>query len=206
MSYIKIKLDIESELELVENLLAGYIQDDRDMNGNIFLPFLRFPVANVSNEINADERLRIIRHIPELKNYNLEYLVKYLSYEPYLPYQTVEPILKYCLSQVYLQYYHDIDFKVNRIMDKGRNFITNIGLELPHFLEEYDIYCPDSILDKVYDLTYEIIGKIEKYTELNKFHVIDLDYNTNIIYLVDMGNIKSYRYDEYIDWVETNQI
>ena len=206
MSYIKIKLDIESELELIENLLAGYIQDDRDMNGNIFLPFLRFPVANVSNEINADERLRIIRNIPELKNYNLEYLVKYLSYEPYLPYQTVEPILKYCLSQVYLQYYHDIDFKVNRIMNKGRNFLTNPSLDLDYYLEEYDIYCPDSILDKVYDLTYAIIGKIEKYTELNKFHVIDLDYNTNNIYIVDMGNIKSYRYDEYIDWIEANQI
>ena len=43
MPYIKIKLDIESELELIENLLVGYIQDDRDVNGNVFLPFLRFP-------------------------------------------------------------------------------------------------------------------------------------------------------------------
>ena len=206
MSYIKVKLDIESELELIENLLAGYIQDDRDIHGNVFLPFLRFPVANVSNEINADERLRMIRNIPELKTYNLEYLVKYLSYEPYLPYQTVEPILKYCLSEVYLQYYQDIDFKVNRIMNKGRNFLTNPSLGLDDYLEEYDIYCPDSILDKVYDLTYAIIGKIEKYTELNKFHVIDLDYKTNIVYIVDMGNIKSYRYDEYINWIEANPI
>lgn len=204
--YIKIKLDIESELELIENILAGCAQDNRDMNGNMFLPFLRFPVYNASYEVTPDDRLNIVRNVPELKMYNTEYLVKYLSFEPYLPYKTVEPILDYCLSQVYLQYSGHIEFKVNKIMNKGRNFLYNAGLGIEHFLEEYDIYCANNVLDKVLDIAYEIISKIREYTDVNKFNVVDLDYTTNVVYIVDKGNIKSYRYDEYMEWVEANQV
>lgn len=204
MSYIKIKIDIESELQVIENLLAGCAQDERDINGNMFLPFLRFPVYNASYEVSPEDRLNIVRNIPELKMYNVEYLVKHLSFEPYLPYKTVEPILDYCLSEVYLQYQDCIDFKINKIMDKGRNFLYNAGMGLEYFLEEYGIYCANNVLDKVLDITYEIIGKIRNYTDTNKFNVIDLDYATNVVYIVDKGNIKSYRYDEYIEWAEAN--
>lgn len=198
MLYLKIKIDIDTELELIEELLVPYMENKRDVEGNMFIPCLRYPVYNISMENHPEERLENIKRIPKLKSYNPDYVMKYLSFDSYLPYKTIEPVLRYCLAQTYLQYSKMIEYKVNEINNSGENFLQYINWSLEDFLEEYDIKCPEDVLTRLYDLANIIIDRITRYTDLNKNTVIDLEYDTNVVYLINKGHIKSYRYDEYI--------
>ena len=199
MSYFKIRLDVDNELQLIEDLLYPYIERNNDIAGNMFLPTLRYPVYNVSLDIPNYERSSIIKKIPELSKYNNGYINKYLSPDSYLPYLTIEPILNYSLSTIYREYKDTEDYKINRLNNRGENFLYYVNLSIEDVLEEFDIWgYPEDIYIRVEVLVYRIIYKIRQYTDTHKYHVFELDYKTDIIYLIDKGHVKAYRFDEYL--------
>lgn len=205
MSYLKIKLDIEDELFVLEELLSPYIQEMKDMTGYMFLPCLRFPVYNSSLERTPNDRRELIKKNKILNQYNIEYVIKNLSYNSYLPWKTIEPIMRYVSSNIYEEYRYSNEYRENLLIKGGANFLMYCNHTLEDILEEYDINgYPDVVLEKTYDLTNDIIAKVRAYTDNHRNIVIDFDYTTNVVYLVDKGQIKSYRYDEYFDLKEAN--
>lgn len=196
MLYNKIIINTENELKLMEQyFIDHWVKRGPNMsfygNGKLWLPNEREPIT----------------YSEMRKKYTNDYIEKHRSDYPYFACFCIDILKSWLLGNIYLERSHIIEYKKNPLMEYSKKFLDEYNRDM--FVE----YIPDEILDyfsdevvkKVTKLGEKILKKIQPYTDSYPYNVFDIDFIGNNIILINKGEIGSYRYKEYLDYVNTNK-
>lgn len=190
MLYNKVILPIENELKLAEEVFDRYI--GYQFKGGIWVPNERFPL---------DKK--------QMSKYKHNYLVEHMNKGPYLPFLCIPSLKDWLLSNIYWDNNQNNNplFSKNYLMSNAVSF----NVETKPIIEEF---LPDSILESnitdeelkyLESIFFKIYDKVKPYTSNYPDNVFDLELSGPIIYLVNKGEIGSFRYNEYLNYKNINK-
>lgn len=186
---IKTVLDIVEYLNIIEEIFKKYLDSDIEQNSLTFVKYERYPIIDKGILVKIRDNSLI-------------------SNKPFAPYMCVACVKDMILSRIYGSGSSDESFKRNPFIPNGGN--TNI---LPsHDSDEDNI--ETYLIDVSPQDVSEIIRWVDKlYNEVVKNIVkhypncvYDIDIESTLVVLNNLGNIKSYRYNELLEYAESEKI
>lgn len=182
-------LDIDEYLKIVEEIFKKYLDSDIEQNSLTFVKYERYPIV--------DKGILV-----KIKDNSL------ISNKPFAPYMCVACVKDMILDRIYGSTSRDESFRRNPFIPDGGN--TDI---LPSHESDIDIIETYLIHVTPQDVS-EIIRWVDKlYNEVVKnivSHypdcVYDIDIESTLVVLNNLGNIKSYRYNELLEYTKSEKI
>lgn len=182
-------LDIDEYLKIIEEIFKKYLDSDIEQNSLTFVKHERYPII--------DKGILV-----KIKDNSL------ISNKPFAPYMCVACVKDMILDRIYGSGSRDESFNRNPFIPNGGN--TDI---LPSHDSDKDIIetylmhvIPQDVseiirwVDKLYN---EVVNNIVKhYPDC----VYDIDIESTLVVLNNLGNIKSYRYNELLEYTKSEKI
>lgn len=190
---MKYLIDLETQLQMFDIIYQKY--RPLDMSGFRFLPTLRFPINGVDgSEIEKSE----------IEHYSLKgKLNDSVSETPYLSFMSCNMVREALLNIIYM----DTTIQTanalirNNIIEASECFYNpketpyEIIVSYLGQISEVDFKRIEDLLISIYKNTLEpIIG-------IGTKNIWDINFETNQVWLVNMGNVFEYRYKEAEDYI-----
>lgn len=200
MLYNKIIINTENELKLMEQYFIDHWINrsaDPDIKGfyggetKLWLPGEREPMT----------------YSEMTKKYTPDHIEKHRSNYPYLVYFCADSLRSWLLGNIYLERRDIIEYIKNPLMEYSKNFLDENKRDMfvEYIADEILDYFSDEVVKKVTELGEKILKKIKPYTDSYPYNIFDIDFIGNNIILINKGEIGSYRYKEYLDYVNANK-
>lgn len=186
MQKIAYAIDIDHYLIPIEKYFNFYKPtDDIQLK---FLPTLRLPLDKTNQ-----------MHMKEVERYkSLGGIDNYISFKPYYPWKCLAMVKEIILEYRHSLYGYDI-FKKNFLKNEYASFVSGLTDEeiLISYIPNITMEDGNKILNIICNLYRDVIEPIM--LTKDELSVWDIDYNTNIITLILVGNIYEIRYKELLD-------
>lgn len=181
--YSKIVLSIDSELNLLEKYFNKYVTlpDESYLR---FIPYKRFFLDKKDKTLTVNTD--VIRNTP------------------YLPYKCLDCVNDYIIYSIYYNSgYMDLFLK-NELLETSKRFLPEYTDEEDYVKEIITTYIPNHDLDmkdyrEIKGLLNHIYRKVSMYTDMYPKNIWELDYETNLILLINKGEIGSFRFEEVLE-------
>lgn len=182
---MKYLLEVNEYLSIIEEVFKKYMDIDHDLL--LFIKYERYPVV--------DKKL-----LSKIRDNSL------ISKTPFVPYLCVGCVRDMLLDYIYMDSSRDSSFKINPfIPDGGRtdlvpDFDSNEAI-ITSYLE--------NVSDEDIDIIIKWVNKLynENIKQIVKQHpdcIFDIDIDTSSFVLLNLGDIKVFRYNELIEFSKNN--
>ncbi|MGE3591390.1 MAG: hypothetical protein AB7G52_02690 [Arcobacter sp.] len=179
----KIILDIDEELLIIESIYAKYIKLPSNL---IFVRNNRWPLEDKS----------------KLEQFRKLHMVSDRPWHPILCVQSVVDIITLYIANDTSSF--DYFIRNPLIRGGGQCFINNRDKDpeeiIMLYIESIAVKDLNTILRTI-DLIY---NKVSSYTNLYPEHIFTFDIETGYVILENRGNVKAYRFDEYLEYINNN--
>ena len=182
-------LDIDEYLKIIEEIFKKYLDSDIEQTSLTFVKHERYPIIDKGILVKIRDNSLI-------------------SNKPFAPYMCVACVKDMILDRIYGSGSRDESFKRNPFIPNG----GNVDILPSHdsdkdIIETYLIHVtPQDVseiirwVDKLYN---EVVNNIVKqYPDC----VYDIDIESTLVVLNNLGNIKSYRYNELLEYTKSEKI
>lgn len=191
----KIILDVNDHLEYIENILNNYLPA---IDGLLFVKNNRYPITDKEN-IRRSIHLGIISEKPWYPYRCIDIVTDILSryiheYSTSLNLFTSNPMIDSAVSKKYLDN-HIFSPDEEIIHMHVNEMLTTYGYVYAYKITKEDI----SAITKYIRTIYEIVSL---YTEPYPDNYFTFETDTSNFVLIDNGNIKTMRWDEYVEHCE----
>lgn len=182
---MKYLLEVNEYLSIIEEVFKKYMDIDHDLL--LFIKYERYPVL--------DKKL-----LSKIKDNSL------ISKTPFVPYLCVGCVRDMLLDYIYMDSSRDSSFKVNPFLpDGGRKDLVpdfdNNETIIRSYVENISDEDIDIIIKWVNKLYNENIKQIVKqYPDC----IFDIDIDTSSFVLLNLGDIKVFRYNELLEFSKNN--
>lgn len=190
MLYNKVVIDLDVELSLLETIYLNKIPNLIDPMAKIWLPTHRYP--NKYKEFK--------------KTYADVYIEEHLSSNPYMPVFSTYGLKPWLISMIYFDKSDNTLFEKNVLMKNSSSFVVDSLPEVTEYIpDEFLAYLSNKDCDEISNIQKGIYeNKIKPYTSQFPYNVFDINMDSRIIYLENKGEIGTYRYNEYIEYIKAN--
>lgn len=178
---IKTVLGVDEYLRIVEEIFKKYL--DIEQNNLTFVKFERYPIINKGI-------------LSKIKDNTL------ISNKPFAPYMCVACVKDMLLDRIYMDSSRDKSFKYNPFIPGGGR--TDL---VPDYDNDASIIY--SYIDNIIEEDIEQIVKwVDKLYKENVKQIVnhypdslyDIDIETTMFILINLGNVKTYRYNELLEY------
>lgn len=178
-------LEVNEYLSIVEEIFKKYMNIDHDLL--IFVKHERYPIV--------DKKI-----LSKIKNNSL------ISNTPFVPYLCVGCIKDLILDRIYMDSSRDSSFKINPFIPNGGRCdlvpdFDNDESIIRNYVEDISDEDIDMIIKWVNKMYNENIKQIvTQYPDC----IFDIDIETSSFILLNLGDIKVFRYNELIEFSKNN--
>lgn len=181
-------LDIENYLYSMEEVCLKHVSiPDRWY----FSKFSRKPIE--AKELDSKDSKNLLGNISSL-----------LSKSPFYPFLCVEFMSEIVESRIVEDSGLSELFRTNHLLKEevGTVFPQSESIDVDSYILEKMPEISHHDLHIIRDSLNKIYNEVKVYTENNPETIFTIDASGYYVYLVDNGNIKSFRYDEYMDSIK----
>jgi len=184
----RVILNVENELELLDIIYRKYIVLPSNM---IFIKNNRYPVVDKHKH-----------NLTKFAKLNM------LSNEPFHPFICLPTVLDVIKLYIYSSYSKPELYTSNPLLkDKsyqGEQLINSFNVDAEDIIVEHlpnvsksDFDVINKTLNKIYDI-------IQQYTSAYDNFIFDLESETSYLILVNKGDVRAFRFEEYQEYIKYN--